>query len=234
MSLTESVGCLPAGETWSSATIYWGDGTTSPRTITSASSLSPEGGIAHVTVTGQHTYSQPGSFSIWIAVSNQAGQVYEGGWHTNAVISPSSAPFPEGTGPTGIVEAPYIGAIGGQLKEIAIEEEQRRAKEREEQQAKEAADRPVTEQPRGEEQPPTAHTQTEHPACRVPTLRGDTLTAARRALAKAHCRLGAVHRPTHHHGTMRVSAQGAPAGEQLAHGARVALWVGAKRASRRG
>ncbi len=40
-SFTESVGCLPAGETWSSATIYWGGGTTSAGTILSSSS--PEG-----------------------------------------------------------------------------------------------------------------------------------------------------------------------------------------------
>lgn len=32
------------------------------------------------------------------------------------------------------------------------------------------------------------------PAC-VPSLRGDTLTSARRALSKAHCRLGKVSRP---------------------------------------
>jgi hypothetical protein len=69
--------------------------------------------------------------------------------------------------------------------------------------------------------------EAKHSACTVPNLKGDTLTAARRALAKAHCRLGAVHRPAHHHGTLYVSAQGAPAGKRLVHNARVALWVGA-------
>ena len=75
--------------------------------------------------------------------------------------------------------------------------------------------------------------EAEHPACRVPALKGETLAAARLALAKAHCRLGAVHQPAHHDGALYVSAQGAPAGKRLAHNARVALWVGAKRASRR-
>jgi hypothetical protein len=59
-------------------------------------------------------------------------------------------------------------------------------------------------------------------------MKGDTLPAARRALADGHCQLGALHRPAHHHGTLYVSAQGLPAGRRLAHGARVALWVGAK------
>jgi hypothetical protein len=95
LSFTESVGCLPEGETWSSAVIHWGDGTTSPGTIASASPPSPEGGIAHVTVTGQHTYNQPGSFSITVTVTDQANEVHEGGWHTNAVIGPPSSPAPE-------------------------------------------------------------------------------------------------------------------------------------------
>jgi hypothetical protein len=102
--------------------------------------------------------------------------------------------------------------------------EEAELKQAEERDAQEAAARERTE--REEE-------EAEHPACRVPALKGDTLTAARRALARAHCRLGDVHRPAHHHGTLRVSAQGAPVGERLAHGARVALWCGATRASRR-
>jgi hypothetical protein len=108
--------------------------------------------------------------------------------------------------------------------------EEAELKQAEERDAQEAAARERTEH---EEE------EAEHPPCRVPALKGQTLTAARRALAKAHCRLGAVHRPAHHHGTMYVSAQGAPPGKRLAHGARVALWCGAKgsgakRASHRG
>jgi hypothetical protein len=99
--------------------------------------------------------------------------------------------------------------------------EEAELKQAEAQDAQEAATREREEQ------------EAEHPACRVPALKGDTLTVARRALARAHCRLGAVHQPAHRHGALYVSAQGAPAGKRLAHGARVALWCGAKRASRR-
>jgi hypothetical protein len=155
-SLTESVGCLPQGETWSNATIHWGDGTTSAGTIAQVSHPTTSD-PATMTVTGRHAYSQPGSFQIKITVTNQAGETYEGGWHTNALINSSSSP------------------------------------------------------------------------CRVPALKGDTLTAARHALGAAHCRLGAVHRPTHHHGRLYVIAQSAPAGKRLAQGAYVALWIGAKR-----
>jgi hypothetical protein len=94
----------------------------------------------------------------------------------------------------------------------------------EEQQAEEAAARERQEREAEE---------AGHPACRVPALKGETLAVARRALAKAHCRLGAVHRPAHHHGTLYVSAQSAPVGEQLAHNAPVTLTLGAKPASRR-
>ncbi len=96
--------------------------------------------------------------------------------------------------------------------------EEAELKQAEEQDAQEAAAR---ERHEHEEQ-----AEAEHPACRVPALKGETLTVARRALARAHCRLGAVHRPAHRHGALYVSAQGAPAGKRLAHNARVALWLG--------
>jgi hypothetical protein len=70
--------------------------------------------------------------------------------------------------------------------------------------------------------------EAEHPACHVPALKGETFAAARRALAKAHCRLGAIRRTGRHGGALYVGAQGAPAGKRLAHNARVALWLGAK------
>ncbi len=126
------------------------------------------------------------------------------------------------------------------------EYEAKQAREQQEKKAKEAA-RYATEEAElkqaeeREAQEATARERTEreeeeaeHPACRVPALKGDTLTAARHALASAHCRLGAVHQLAHHHGTLRVSAQGAPAGTRLVGEARVTLTLGAKRASHRG
>jgi hypothetical protein len=142
---------------------------------------------------------------------------------------PTLAPFPNGTGGSGVVEAPYLGADSEQLNQIAEHEAQQRAKEQEEQKAKEAAERPVTETAKAEEQ---AHVrlQSKLATCLVPALEGDTLSVARRALHSAHCQLGAVRRPPHHHGALRVSAQSAPAGKRLAHEARVALTLGVKRA----
>lgn len=97
--------------------------------------------------------------------------------------------------------------------------EEAELKQAEEREAQEAA---VRDRQEREEQ------EAEHPACRVPDLKGETLRAARRALVKAHCSLGAVHRPAHHDGAMYVSAQGVPTGKRLAHNAHVALWLGAK------
>ncbi len=245
-TLTEAVDCLPAGQTWTSAVIHWGDGTTSPGTITHVWPASREGGIAALMVTGEHLYSQPGSYPIGITVTDQAGQAYEGGWHTNALIGPP-ATRPEGLGPATPYEAEvFTASMESAEHQAAIdfaktEAERHQAKEQEEQQhAAEMAARRATEETElqhaeeREAKEATEREEQEHPACRVPALKGDTLAAARRALRRAHCRLGAIHRPTHHHDTLYVSAQGAPAGEQLAHGARVMLTLGAKRASRRG
>ncbi len=183
---------------------------------------------------------QPGTYWFGTRAINTAGEAL---WVSDGLKIPSLCPsgceplpFPEGTAPTGPVEAPYLGAANEQLNKIAIQEAERRAKEKEaeERKTRELNARPASELEHTEEQPPAAHTPAEHPACRVPALKGDTLTAARRALAKAHCRLGTVHRPAHLHGTLHVSAQGAPAGKQLVGEARVMLTLGAKRASRRG
>jgi hypothetical protein len=156
-------------------------------------------------------------------------------------VPSSPAPFPEGTGGGGIVGGTLPGeAALNELRAIVIREEERRtkAKEQEEQQARELHARPASELQRTEEQPP-APTRTEFSACSVPGLKGDTLLSARRALARAHCRLGTVHRLAHHHGTLYVSSQSVPAGDRLALGARVALWIapegsGAKRTSHQG
>ncbi len=241
-SFTESVGCLPGGETWSSAVIYWGDGTTSPGTIASVRSPSPpEAGFASVTVTGQHTYNQPGNFSITVAANDQAGQTYEGGWHTNAVIGPSSSPptreIPPGSAPNGSKvtepykppELPWANQSGKEGAERAVAEQ--RAKEREEQQAEEAATQRAAALKHAEEQVQQAaaeaaarrREEAEHPACRVPALRGDTLTAARRVLARAHCRLGAVHQPRRRRGPLVVSGQAPRRGKTLPAGAAVAV-----------
>jgi hypothetical protein len=94
-----------------------------------------------------------------------------------------------------------------------------------EQAAKEAAARLEAEETARRE----AASRTPNPitsSCVVPALQGDTLVSARRALSRAHCRLGAVHQPVHHHGTLRVRKQSVQDGKRLANSARVALWMG--------
>jgi hypothetical protein len=182
------------------------------------------------TVTLTLTGVQPGRHWFAVRASNTDGE--ESRRSEALEVPPSPAPFPEGTGGGGIVEAPYLGALSGQMKEIAIheEEQQAKAKEQEEQKARELAARPASEQEHAEEQPPAAPGQTRLPACRVPALKGDTLTAARRALAKAHCRLGKVQPPRRHREALVVTKQAPGRGKTLPGGAAVAVTlVGAAR-----
>lgn len=67
------------------------------------------------------------------------------------------------------------------------------------------------------------------PACVVPSLEDDMIVVARRALSKAHCRIGRVHRlgrRGRHGQKPRVLRQGVKAGTRLEHRARVSLWLG--------
>jgi hypothetical protein len=59
--------------------------------------------------------------------------------------------------------------------------------------------------------------------CVVPRLGGDSLAAARHALAKAHCSLGKVTWPRAHHGKLVVAAQGVRSGRKLADAAKVSV-----------
>jgi chemotaxis protein histidine kinase CheA len=194
------------------------------------------------------------TYTFTVSARNADGQT-SGSWRFKAPqpteTLPVEEPIPPGAAPEGAKDKepytppplPWANESGNEAAARTVAEQ--RAKEHEEQQAKEAAEQHAAALKHTEEQAQQAEAEAqqarqaaareerEHPACRVPALKGDTLTAARHALANAHCRLGAIYRPDHHHGTMYVSAQGAPAGERLAHGARVALWCGAKRASRR-
>jgi len=63
--------------------------------------------------------------------------------------------------------------------------------------------------------------------CRVPTLKGRTLTAAGRALKAAGCNLGKVTTPSPRpHGTLRVVAQTPHAGITRPYGSRVSVTLG--------
>jgi hypothetical protein len=65
------------------------------------------------------------------------------------------------------------------------------------------------------------------PVCRVPLLKGRTLTAASRALKAAGCRLGKVTTPSPRpHGTLRVVAQTPHAGTTRPYGSRIGVTLG--------
>jgi hypothetical protein len=189
---------------------------------------------------------KPGvTYHFDIYATSSAGEMNWPGEFTAPVIPPGA--YPEGS-PGQQYEPPEISKASLEFAEqkaeltfAKTEAERHQAKEQEEQKkaaamaairATEAA--ALKHKEEEEAQEAAAREAAEQPACIVPALKGDTLTVARRALAKAHCRLGAIHELAHRHGALRVSAQGAPAGEQFAHGARVTLALGAKRASRRG
>jgi peptidoglycan DL-endopeptidase CwlO len=65
--------------------------------------------------------------------------------------------------------------------------------------------------------------------CVVPRLRGDSPTAARRALHSVHCELGQVTAPRNHRGALIVARQSVRAGRTLAGGAKVAIVLVPKR-----
>jgi hypothetical protein len=102
------------------------------------------------------------------------------------------------------------------LKEAA----ERAAKEREAREAGERAGKEAAERERAAE---WAAATTHSPKCVVPRLKGDSLTEARRALGRAHCRLGRLTEPRDYRGSLVVVRQSARGGSRLAAGTRVAL-----------
>jgi hypothetical protein len=63
--------------------------------------------------------------------------------------------------------------------------------------------------------------------CTVPSLRGDTLLLARKALAKAHCRLGRISQLSHHSAKLVVIRQAFQHGKRLPHAAAVSVTLAA-------
>jgi hypothetical protein len=68
--------------------------------------------------------------------------------------------------------------------------------------------------------------------CVVPSLRGHSLGAARTALRHGHCKLGAVKRPRHPHGTLVVVRQSVKRASKLREDAAVAIVLGAAKRPR--
>jgi hypothetical protein len=133
---------------------------------------------------------------------------------------------------SGVVEAPYLGAASGELNQIAVEHELQEQHEREQRQReREELERvPASEQGHGEPPsfvaPPTTGSRK---ICLVPALKGLSLGAARAALRRAGCRLGAVTHPGRPRGALVVLRQGARRGGRVRAGTAVAVVLGAPR-----
>ena len=149
-------------------------------------------------------------------------------------------PIPPGSAPNGVLdtesytppELPWANESGNEAAARTVAEQ--RAKELEEQQRKEATATKEQEEAKAREAAlkhredvAASAAQSGTQACTVPSLRGDTLSAARRALAKAHCRLGKVSKPKgHHHGQLVVTQQHIGAGGKLPSDTRIGVTLG--------
>jgi hypothetical protein len=143
---------------------------------------------------------------------------------------------------TGLEEGPpYVpperAGCSGESGDLAAAEtvREQRAKEAAEAAAKEAAAKEAAAKEQAAEEAALKRATEEHrdaiaPAghCTVPDVRGDTLSAARRAIDNAHCRLGRVRRPSHHRGVLVVTGETPPRGKTLGNGASVTLVMGTR------
>jgi hypothetical protein len=130
--------------------------------------------------------------------------------------------------PSGPVEVPTL-KQQEELKRVAVEhqEELERTKRLAEQAERE---RPLPTAVHPPEAPPAAPVA-KAVRCDVPSLRGHSLAATRTALRRSHCKLGAVKRPSHAHGTLVVVRQSVKRGSKLRDGAAVAVVLGAVKRS---
>jgi hypothetical protein len=133
---------------------------------------------------------------------------YQFGFHISGEF-----PNGEGSGP------PFESEIPIWYNKLSEEESAQTIKEYEAKQrqiAKEHEEQQAREQARIAEE---AHV----PMCAVPSLRGDTVSRARRVLEKAHCRLGRVIRRSHRRGVLHVVEQNPGSGSWLAAGTSIAI-----------
>lgn len=172
---------------------------------------------------------QPGSYRFDVLATNSAGEAFR----SSELKVP---PIPPGACPNGCsTNEPYKAEVSKASREsaerqaaiiVAEAEAKRRqeAREHEEQKANEAAASYAAEaaalEKREEEE---AATDKPTPVCIVPSLRGDTLRAARRALTKAHCRLGRVYWPARRAKILLIAHQNHRRGTKLPGGAAVAV-----------
>jgi hypothetical protein len=182
------------------------------------------------TVTAAMSGLQPGYlYEYGVIATNSGGR--EGYLGNGFLTCPSAGSCPDQPWLPGQPLWSIEGARRAAEEAPALEaERQARQREIEERPAKEAAARAALERAAREAGERAGREAAERAAaarakmmCVVPRLTGDSLSAARRSLAKAHCVLGKVKRPPVYHGALVVGRQSVPRGRELGTGARVAL-----------
>jgi hypothetical protein len=138
------------------------------------------------------------------------------------IIVPVALPSPCPTGCPAKYEPPppppWLEAAAREASERLVAEAARRQAEAEARASQEAHEREAAAAAAAKPPPP--------PRCVVPSLHGDTLTGARHALERAHCRLGSTTRPRHQHGTLRVIRQSARRGATFPAGRAIGVTLG--------
>jgi hypothetical protein len=177
-------------------------------------------------VTDAVTGLQPGySYSYGVIATNSAGRA--GVLGDGFVTCPSQGPCPSQRYMPGLSLWVIEGAERVAKERFEAERrarqsaEERSAREAEERAAKEREAREAGEHIGEEAVEPVASAHLRR--CIVPGLEGDSLTEARRALGRAHCRLGRLTEPRGYRGPLVVVRQGVRNGSKLAAGSRVAL-----------
>lgn len=168
---------------------------------------------AHVLLTGL----EPGSMYWYEVIATNVG----GEARAQAAFSYFySGLFPEGEG-----EPPYRPVASCWVAESGQLAAERTSREARERQARELQEREAA-LAREREAAGQREAAARAARCVVPNLRGESLRAARRALAHAHCRLGAVRRPPGSTHGLVVTRQNPAHGRALGAGARVAVTLG--------
>jgi hypothetical protein len=177
------------------------------------------------------------SYTYWVLATNSAGWIKGLSKEFKAVntgVTPpggSPVPPPENTSPPYKDElSPWVieGTEKAAAERTAKEQAERKAKEVHEQEEREAGESPLKlvlarEEREAAEVQAAQESESSVVQCVVPALKGDSLSRARRALSRAHCRLGKVSKPRRRHGALVVTAQSVRAGRKSAKGAGIAV-----------
>ncbi len=171
-------------------------------------------GFEDQTVSALLTDLQPGCTYWYEVVASNSGGKTKTGPYSFAYLNDGSYPYGTGSGPPYKTELSQCAIESGDIAAARVlqEAEQRRAKEAAAKAAEEAA-----------------HAVVPVSTCTLPSLKGDTLSTARRVVARAHCRLGRVSRPHRYRGALIVTGQSPGRGRKLADGTAVSVRLGPSR-----